>query len=520
MTTPRSAAVGVYPVSPPVLRLMSTSLKPDSANTFMNLSSRRQVLCLGLLFCLCYAAGCTPPAKPSAEPAAKTAAPAANLEVLVVGDPQFAGQVARSWQAEGGGEAKVSEQSLEDWLKSDFAVDAKVDVVVFPAELQSEVLAKEPFLELPTNLWNGTEINKAELLSHFRTDLTKYRNKNFVVPLGAPQMLLVYRADVLAALQVEPPKTWNELDALVAKLAETQELKNAEGEALPRAVGQPSGGNWAAHVCLARVAGAISGHGRLSTVVNVETFKPLVDSKPFVEAFGAMAQWEKTRAAGGVGQAYADPEAVYRGLAEGELALGITWPSVHFTDASAKSAVQLRVARLPAVAQWFDTGSGEWRAHGEEDQRAVDYLGFSGLAAGVSRNSLHASESLNFLAWLCSKRISLQLSTQSKLTGPFRSSQLANPVRWVGESLQPEAVDQYAEAIRRTHGDRLIMTFPKMPGQRQYLAALAGAAAKAAEGSLTPEQAAAEAVSEFSRLTESLGGAPRQSRLLREAEGY
>jgi hypothetical protein len=174
------------------------------------------------------------------------------------------------------------------------------------------LLAKEPFLELPMSLLNGTEINKAELLSHFRTDLAKYRNKNFVVPLGAPQLLLVYRADVLAALQVEPPKTWSELDALVAKLGEAKELKNAEGEALPWAVGQPLGGNWAAHLCLARVAGAISGHGRLSTVVNVETFKPLVDSKPFVEAFGAMAQWEKTRAAGGVAGAYADPEAVFR----------------------------------------------------------------------------------------------------------------------------------------------------------------------------------------------------------------
>jgi ABC-type glycerol-3-phosphate transport system substrate-binding protein len=499
---------------------MSISLKPDSSSVLTNISDRRHLLCVGLTLCLSLANGCTPPSKPTAEAPAKAAAPPATLEVLVVGDPQFAGQVARSWQAEGGGEAKVTELSLEDWIKSDFAVDSKVDVTVFPAELQSELLAKEPFLELPMSLWNGTEINKAELLAHFRTDLAKYRNKNFVVPLGAPQLLLVYRADVLAALQVEPPKTWSELDALVAKLGEAKELKNAEGEALPRAVGQPLGGNWAAQLCLARVAGAISGHGRLSTVVNVETFKPLVDSKPFVEAFGAMAQWEKTRAAGGVAGAYADPEAVFRGLAKGELALGVTWPSVHFTDDATKSATQLRIARLPAVAQWFDSGSGEWRAHGEEDQRAVDYLGFSGLAAGVSRNSLHASESLNFLAWLCSKRVSLQLSTQSQLTGPFRSSQLANPVRWIGEGLQPEAVDQYAEAIRLTHADRLIMTFPKMPSQKKYLAALAAAAAKAAEGTLTPDQAAAEAVSEFNRLTESLGGAARQSRLLREAEAY
>jgi hypothetical protein len=64
------------------------------------------------------------------------------------------------------------------------------------------------------------------------------------------------------------------------------------------------------------------------------------------------------------------------------------------------------------------------------------------------------------------------------------------------------------------------MTFPKLPGQRAYLQALAAAANKAAIGTLNPAEAAAEAVAEFNRLTESLGGPQKQSRLLREAEGY
>ncbi|MFN9182720.1 MAG: hypothetical protein ACK6DN_06485, partial [Planctomycetota bacterium] len=65
-----------------------------------------------------------------------------------------------------------------------------------------------------------------------------------------------------------------------------------------------------------------------------------------------------------------------------------------------------------------------------------------------------------------------------------------------------------------------VMTFPKLPGQRGYIEALAAAARKAATGAAGPAEAMTEATSEFNRLTESLGGPQRQSRLLREAEGY
>lgn len=484
---------------------------------------RRDSLLFTLGLLTLFLVGCSPvpnrPARPQAKPADTTPA---SLEILVVGDPQLASQVARGWQAEGRGEARVSELTTAAWLEQKFAIDPKVDVVVFPGQLQNEVLGRELLLEVPEAIWNGSEINKAELLAHFRTDLVKYRNKVWTAPLGAPQLTLVYRADVLEALGVEPPQTWTELDALVRRLGESAELKSSDGRDLPRAVAQPLGSDWAAHVWLARVAAAISGHGRLSTIVNVETLRPLVDGVPFVEALEAMAGWEKTRTAGGVAEAYSDPASVYGALVRGEAALGITWPSALFAAEATEASRQLRVARLPAVAQWYDASpnGGGWRPHGEEDQRAVDYLGFGGMVVGVSRNSLHASESFNFLAWLGSKRTSLQISTQSALTGPFRSSQLANPARWVGESLSPEGAEQYSEVLRQTHADRLVMLFPKLPGQSAYLSALAAAARKAAEGSIPAKEAAAEAATQLNQITESLGGPARQSRLLREAEGY
>lgn len=482
---------------------------------------RRWLLVAGLLLGLAVWSGCEPPVNPAARPQLKPEdAPPASLEILVIGDAPLAAQVARSWQAEGRGEARVRELTAEVWEQQEYAVDPQIDLVVFPGELQTEALARELFLEVPSEIWNGPEINKAELLEHFRTDLVRYRNKIYTAPLGAPQLVLVYRADVLAALGAEPPRTWTELDRLVEQLAAREELKGADGGALPRGVAQPLGGDWPATVLLARVAAAISGHGRLSTVVNVETLKPLVETEPYLQALEAMRSWEVLREAAGRAEPYAEPAGVYQALVRGEAALGLTWPSGLFAGESTAASRELRVSRLPAAEKWFDGSSGSWQAHGENDQPAVDYLGFGGLLVGVSRNSLHASEAFNFLAWLGSKRTSLQLSTQSLRTGPFRTSQLANLVRWTGESLAPEGVEQYAEALRQTHQERLVMTFPKLAGGRAYLRALAESTRQAAEGTLTPADSAAAAVAEFNRLTERYGGPQRQSRLLREAEGY
>ena len=92
---------------------------------------------LGLLALL--SAGCSPVPDRPARPQAKAAeTPPASLEILVVGDPQLADQVARGWQAEGRGEARVSEQTLEAWQTEEFPIDPKVDVVVFPGQLQND----------------------------------------------------------------------------------------------------------------------------------------------------------------------------------------------------------------------------------------------------------------------------------------------------------------------------------------------------------------------------------------------
>ena len=469
------------------------------------------------------AAGCSP--KPAVEPkAGSTSAATTELNVLVVGDSIMADGVARRWQAEGRGEAKVTEITTDQWVTQDFVIEPQIDVVIFPAGFQADVVTRERVLEIPSETWLGEEINKNELLNHFRTTVTRYGNKIFALPLGAPQFMLVYRADVLAAIDTPVPKTWDELDALIEKLNGHTDLKDSTRNALPTRFAQPTGDNWAAHMLLIRVASVVSGYGRLSTVFHVESMKPLIDTPPFVQALEKMAAAERRAAGSAEGTSFADPADVYRALADGRAALGITWPSAQFVNESTPANRNLRVARLPGSAKWFEQSQQVWMERKPDEQVQVDYLGFGGSVAAVSRNSLHASESLQFVAWLCNKRTNLQISTQLMETGPLRVSQLADPIRWCGESISAEGAEEFSQVTTATHESRTVFTFPRIAGQHEYIAELSAACRTfiTAETSSTEtaESTLKSVAEKWQALTQTHGGPSTQSRRLRAAEGF
>ena len=468
------------------------------------------------------AAGCSP--KPAVGPKAGSI-PAAPTEliVLVVGDSIMADGVTRHWQAEGRGETKVTEITAAEWAKQDFVIEPQIDVAIFPASFQADVVTRERVLEIPSETWLGEEINKNELLNHFRTRVTRYGNKIFTLPLGAPQFMLVYRADVLAAIETPIPQTWEELDSIIEKLNGQPDLKDATGNSLPTRFAQPTGDNWAAHMLLARVASAVSGYGRLSTVFHVESMRPLIDSPPFVQSLEKMAAAERRVDGSAAGTSFADPADVYRALAEGRAAIGITWPSAQFVKESTPASRNLRVARLPGSAKWFEQSQQVWTERLPGEQVQVDYLGFGGSVAAVSRNSLHASESLQFVAWLCNKRTNLQISTQLLETGPLRVSQLADPIRWCGESISAEGAEEFSQVTAATHESRTVFTFPRIVGQHEYIAELSTACRAFISGQFTSEtvESTLKSVAEkWQALTETHGGPSTQSRLLRTAEGF
>jgi multiple sugar transport system substrate-binding protein len=445
------------------------------------------------------------------------------LNVLVVGDSIMADSVARRWQAEGRGEANVSEITSAQWSELDFVIEPQIDVVVFPASFQADAVARNRVLEIPSEIWLGEEINKNELLHHFRSTLTRNGTKVFTLPLGAPQWMLVYRADVLTAINAKVPQTWDELDALIANLKGQTDLKDGEGNPLPTLFAQPLGDNWAAHMLLARVASAISGHGRLSTVCDMETMKPLIDTPPFVFALDKMRAAQPPSDGSDKSPSLAAPADVYRALAEGQAAIGITWPSAQFVKESTPASRNLRIARLPGSKQWFDQSQQAWTDRQPDEQVNVDYLGFGGSVAAVSRNSLHASASLQFISWLCNKRTNLQISTQLMEAGPMRSSQLADPTRWCGESLAPEAGEEYARLISATHESRTVFTFPRIAGQQEYLGELSSACrafVTGASGSQTAESTLQSVAEKWDSLTQKHGGPAAQSLRLRTAEGF
>ncbi len=57
--------------------------------------------------------------------------------------------------------------------------------------------------------------------------------------------------------------------------------------------------------------------------------------------------------------------------------------------------------------------------------------------------------------------------------GPYRNSQLSDLGRWTGESISPDAAEDYAQAIAASHQAKLILSFPRIVEQYKYLEILA-----------------------------------------------
>lgn len=474
-------------------------------------------LLIGLALTLAATPGCSRP-ESGDEVAANNEKPSPpeTISVLIVGDSQIGPAIKRQWSARRDGELDVRDMTVREFIDSGLELNSDIDVVIYPPGLLGELVAKEQIAEIPESVWNDKEsFNKQELLRHARSAMVSYSKNVWAVPLGSPSLVMLYRSDVLKKLNVKPPTTWEEFDQLAAKLAETQSLTDDQGNELPTEVGIPLADQWCAQFFLARAAAYIRYRGNLSTVFNRTDMEPLIASEPFVETLREMKaaihippeSWQNAR------QAYAD-------IIAGKTAVAISWPAPIRNEAGEEvSANQsVRIARIPGSNRWFDSGGNGWTGRPPFESMQVDWLEFDGLVASINRNSGRSLTSQEFLRWLPSKSISLAVLAGSQHSGPFRASQLGNPMLWTGNSISPEAAIQYSDIVREINDESVIFGFPRIPGRSEYLASLNEAVADCLAGKLEPAAALKSAAEKWKKITEKYGATPQRANL-RRGEG-
>ena len=438
--------------------------------------------------------------------------PPPPLSLLLVDTPGLAPLIARQWSARRDGQINATEISFEDLESNAYREVKENDVVIYPVEMIGEMVSRNLLLEVPKTTWNSEEFNKKELLRKSRTRFVQYGGDAWGTPLGSPQLVLMYRDDVLQQLGEEPPKTWEQFFSLVNKL-NGSELKDADGNPLPVDVDIPLTDRWASVSFLAMCAADIRYRGKLSTVFENSDMQPLINRKPFVAKLSALKK------AADEADLSLTPADVYRRMLEGDSAMAIGWPSMGLLDKTPPANEHVRIARLPGSADWFDFDEQVFVRRDKDDPIHVDSLGFEGRMASVAEDSGNTLTSFEFIAWLASKQISLLYLPQSASGAAFRASHLGNMARWTGEGLAPDAIDQYSDILKASDLSNTSFVFPRIPGVREYRSRLDAAIQECLSGATDPQSALDSVVQGWNGISK-VQGLKKQKSWLRKSVGF
>lgn len=430
------------------------------------------------------------------EPAAPDDTP---LSVVVVDDAALAEAIRKQWSA-------ISEQPLDlrELAASSIAAGEfgePADVWIYPEAWLGTLVEQRIVGPIPPDAWNGRALDRRAMLPLARKVECVWGETAYAVPLGAPVVSLLYRADIFERLNLSPPRTWAEYQTLSEKLSDRAaigDLAPPESEAWAGSL-EPLQANWAGAALLIRAACYARHQNQYSTLFDFATMKPLIDGPPYVRAL------EELVAAAGANPGVAlemDMDAVRREVIAGRAAMGIAWPS---RAESPARMIGLGVAPVPGDKNVFNAGRDDWETRADDDPLGVPVLGLSGRLGSVSRGTSRVGSAANFLTLLANADWSVGVLAVSAETGPSRTSQVKTLPRWLGEVWEGDPVRQYGQVIEAAHASPTWLMTLRIPGRNEYMAALDDAVRAAVRSEATPREALQTASSNWQAITERLG---------------
>jgi ABC-type glycerol-3-phosphate transport system substrate-binding protein len=467
--------------------------------------------------------GCGRPAERSRDaPERPLPADPLPLRLLVIDDPPLGDVILREWQARGGSDLQVRLEPAADALRrlsSAGGLDA--DVVIFPSGLLGELAEPRHIRPLPESLLKSPEFAYRDIFDLLRLREIRWGEAVVAVPFGSPQLVLLARPDILRAYEESLPASWQEYQALVARLSERLQ-KPADGppQGEPRpefATVEPLGPGWAGNLLLARAAAYIYDRSRYSTAFDFSTLEPLIDRPPFVRALGELVTAGRSGPPGAI--AYS-PDDTVRELISGRCAMAIGWPSGG-RGAPAKGPGpgepprMVQVAALPGSRDVFDFAADCWRSRDIERALTVPLLGVAGRLGAVTRRARNSAEAVNMLGWLAGPEHSVRIASRSTATTLFRHSHVAQAESWIDPGLAPAAARPHADLVAATQSQGRWLLAPRIPGRTRYMRALDRAVHDALSGSQSPQAALHAAADEWRKITGELGRREQRAAYLR-----
>ena len=286
-----------------------------------------------------------------------------------------------------------------------------------------------------------------------------------------------------AGITLEPPKTWDQFDALVKFF----NGKDVDGDGQPEAGLSLAWGSDAEGVAdsilLSRIAALGLHKDEFTFLLNSDTTEPRVTTPPFVEGFKAYLALKSYGPAGSEGfnadkarEAFRSKKAVFL-IDRAEKAS--TWG----TEGTA-----IGTAPLPGSARVFDFTSKSWE-NVEKPNHPTYLPGGGGWLAGVFSATTNKAAAEDFVKYLASPETSGRLRSEKTFPMlPTRSSQFQE-VLLTSRSAPGVEPRSWTDAVRKSLTAERVSPGPRFPGAVDYLtdftrARLAGLAGQPVEPTL------------------------------------
>jgi len=464
---------------------------------------RRRILPLILMTS---AVGCDWGSKPALPPAHPFKG--VTLVIAAVGDPAVLPTLSAQrgeWSANRGGEITIREKPV-----APRSAEAKqADLLLFRGDRLGELVDAGLLLDLPESLvrppaapespesTNEGEtsaeappdpLRYSDVVPAYRDQVTKYGNVRLGLPYGGTALVLVYHRDAFegdanrtaakeAKLELKPPETWEQLDALAKFFQGRDWNQDGKPEAgITLALGpDPEGLGEATY--LARAASLGQHHDQYSFLFDADTMAPRIDTPPFVEA---LEKHSALKASGPSGVESFDAGAARRAFAERKAAILIDRAERAGSWGDGKA---IGVAPLPGSERVFDPARQQFETSTAPNRPA--YLPDGGgwlvavctAAAGPKREA-----AMDFAKYLVTPEVANRVRADPAFPIlPVRTSLIG---QGPADSRASLGVDprQWSDAVSRTLQAPRVVPGLRIPDTAGYLADLAKGRAAALQG--------------------------------------
>lgn len=456
-------------------------------------------LCIAaaLLSALC---GC-PPSQSNAPADKHPARRHPTVRLLIIDDQPLVKAIEREWKASGRGEIEIRSASAKDL---DETKRLAADCIIYPSAMLGDLAQRHLIAPLPYPSVNSEDLARSDILPMVRLRETTWGSQVMAVPFGSPQLMLLYRKDILEQLGRSPPATWPEYHELASLAADAQEqhIAGNGGSQSWQPVAEPLAKGWAGQLLLARAAAYARHPNHYSAVFDYRTMEPLIDGPPYVRALEELQSVAQLLPSSALQTTPADAQ---RRLLSGQCAMAITWPTRELNAVALEHSGEpaLRCAELPGSPDVYNNQAGQWQSLDEVSR--VPLLGISGRLGSITTSARHTRAAADTLLWLVSKEKGPLISTQSTACTLYRSSQVPSAHSWVAPEYGSDFASEYGRALQRSNGRPLSLQSPRLPGREDYLATLDEAVHSVISGRKTPRESLTDAAGRWRDITQKLG---------------